>query len=65
MNGYGVLYYQSNKVAYEGQWRNDQFQGEGKLYNESPDLLEGGFDYTNFDDIDDYWEVYEGKTGTS
>ena len=25
MNGFGVLYYQSDRVAYEGEWVNDQF----------------------------------------
>jgi len=33
MNGYGKLYYQSNTIAYEGDWVDDQFQGRGKLYN--------------------------------
>jgi hypothetical protein len=41
MDGYGKLYYQSGKIAYEGSWNEDQFQGFGtnfiinlgKLYN--------------------------------
>jgi hypothetical protein len=33
MNGFGKLYYQSDKLAYEGEWLNDQFHGKGKLYN--------------------------------
>jgi hypothetical protein len=33
MNGFGKLYYQSDKLAYEGEWLNDQFHGRGKLYN--------------------------------
>lgn len=33
MEGFGILYYQSNAKAYEGNWINDQFQGFGKLYN--------------------------------
>lgn len=36
MEGFGKLYYQSGKIAYEGQWRNDQFYGNGILYNEYP-----------------------------
>ncbi len=37
MDGYGLLYYQSGKLAYEGFWKSDQFQGKGKLYNETPE----------------------------
>jgi hypothetical protein len=32
MDGYGKLYYQSGKIAYEGNWHDDQFQGFGKKY---------------------------------
>lgn len=60
MNGYGRLFYQSDKLAYEGEWLDDQFHGLGKLYNEFPQRLAGGFDFRNFDDIDEYWEYYEG-----
>ena len=30
MDGFGKLYYQSGKIAYEGNWAEDQFQGFGK-----------------------------------
>ena len=33
MEGIGSLYYDSGKPAYEGEWKNDQFHGKGKLYN--------------------------------
>lgn len=33
MEGKGTLYYQSGKVAYEGNWIDDKFHGKGKLYN--------------------------------
>ena len=39
MNGQGTLYYQSNKKAYEGEWVEDQFHGQGTLYNENPVVL--------------------------
>lgn len=58
MDGFGALYYQSDKLAYEGNWENDQFQGDGKLYNENPDALNDNFDYTNFEEIDEYWQYY-------
>ena len=62
MNGQGKLYYQSNRLAYDGQWLDDQFQGKGTLYNEEPVLLNSNFDYRNFDEIEDYWEFYEGMS---
>jgi hypothetical protein len=36
MEGFGKLYYQSGKLAYEGEWKKDQFMGKGILYNEVP-----------------------------
>lgn len=34
MDGFGKLYYQSGKIAYEGNWNEDQFQGYGNFrYN--------------------------------
>lgn len=32
-NGYGVLYYPDDKIAYEGNWSNGDFHGKGKLFN--------------------------------
>jgi len=58
MNGYGVLCYQSERIAYEGSWLNDAFNGRGKLYNEHPVKSTQGFNYNSFDDIDEAWEYY-------
>ena len=33
MTGYGKLFYQSGRIAYEGYWENDKFDGKGTLYN--------------------------------
>ncbi len=57
----GKLYYQSGKLAYEGEWRNDQFMGKGVLHNEVPDILEANFNYNNFDGVDEFWTKYEGN----
>ncbi len=32
----GTLYYKDGRAAYDGQWLDDQFEGQGALYNESP-----------------------------
>jgi hypothetical protein len=51
MEGPGQLYYQSNKLAYQGEWKNDQFCGKGTLYNEDPEPLRGPYDFRNFNKI--------------
>lgn len=60
MEGTGTLYYGENRPAYSGHWVDDQFHGEGVLYNECPMELEGLFDYEDFNGIDNYWIRYEG-----
>ena len=61
MCGRGKLFYQSGKVAYDGQLENDLFHGTGILYNEVPEPLPHSFDYSNFEDIDENWISYEGN----
>lgn len=58
MEGFGKLFYQSGKLAYQGEWKNDQFMGKGVLYNELPDILDQPFNYNNFDDVEEYWTKY-------
>ena len=60
MHGYGVLYYPSGSVAYEGEWREDEFNGKGTVYNDQQGQLAGSFDFTDFNQIDDEWVKYEG-----
>ena len=60
MHGWGKLFYEGGRLAYEGHWSHDEFHGYGKVYNDNPIPLEGPFDYTNFDLLDDYWIYYEG-----
>lgn len=45
MEGHGSLYYQSGKLAYEGEWMDDQFSGKGILYNEYPEQLSEPYRY--------------------
>jgi hypothetical protein len=52
MEGFGKLYYQSGKLAYEGEWKGDQFMGKGILYNELPESIPQSYDYRSFDAID-------------
>ena len=60
MDGYGKLYYPSEKLAYEGYWVNNTFNGEGCIYNEVPAMLEYPFDFKNLDNLLEHWERYEG-----
>lgn len=60
MHGEGVLYYEQDKPAYEGEWSQDQFHGQGILYSQCPTELEGMFDYSDFNSVQDYWVKYEG-----
>lgn len=61
MQGKGKLYYQTGKLAYDGQWENDMFDGEGIQFNEYPKVLNGPFDYRNLELIEDYWTKAKGK----
>jgi hypothetical protein len=58
MNGYGKLYYESGKLAYEGMWYMDEFHGRGKLYNEEPTPLSDLFDYRTFENDEKHWSFY-------
>lgn len=60
MNGKGSLYYPSGRLAYSGQWKDDQFCGKGTVYNDCPKQLIGSFNFISFDNLDEYWIKYEG-----
>ena len=36
MHGYGLLFYSSGQLAYEGEWFEDEFHGKGRVYNDKP-----------------------------
>ncbi len=46
-----MLYYKTGELAYEGEWINDSFHGQGKVYNNQPTMLDDTFDYTNFNNL--------------
>ena len=62
MHGKGTLYYSNGKVAYEGDWKEDEFHGVGKVYNEDhlQNVPGGSCDYRDFEKLDEYWVSYEG-----
>ncbi len=55
MHGYGKLYFKNFNVAYEGHWENDQFNGQGRVYNIEPQPRSENFDYRDFENLGDQW----------
>jgi hypothetical protein len=48
MDGFAKLYYQNGEIAYEGYWKDDQFHGRGKVFNDNPQELNTPFNYKDF-----------------
>ena len=61
MDGYGVLYYPNGSVAYEGEWREDEFDGKGTVFNDQQRVINGTFDFTDFNQLDDELVRYQGE----
>lgn len=61
MHGQGILYYSNGNIAYEGQWREDEFHGLGKVYNEDQKILTQNYNYRDLSEFDEYWISYEGE----
>lgn len=64
MHGFGKLYYEKGRPAYEGNWSRDEFHGEGTLYQDQPNLIEGSYDYSNMNQTfeDESWHIFSGNT---
>ncbi|CAD8110059.1 unnamed protein product [Paramecium sonneborni] len=58
--GFGVLKDQNDQEIYRGQWKNDQYDGKGKLINLQQEKIQGPFDYLNMNEINNGWQWYEG-----
>ena len=41
--GKGILYNQKDEIIYEGEFIDDQFDGNGKLYYENGEFFKGKF----------------------
>ena len=61
MEGRGALYYSNGELAYEGEWKQDQLDGYGVLYNQNPDYITAAVDWKNLDQITSCWVKYEGN----
>lgn len=59
MEGKGRLFYQKERIAYDGEWKNDEFDGFGKVFNDKPNFrLKNQFDNLDFGELDDFWLYY-------
>lgn len=61
MNGFGKLYYENGKIAYEGHWQNDEFNGQGRVYNSDSATFDEDFNYKDFSQLGNRWLYYEGQ----
>jgi len=61
MHGYGVLYYPNGKPAYEGEWRNNQFEGRGTMYNQKPAMITINKFDSDYGKMENTWKKYEGE----
>jgi len=60
INGYGTLYYPNSEIAYQGNWMNEKFNGEGILNNDTPEM-EPYFEMEDFETLGDSWLRYQGS----
>ena len=58
-HGYGVLKLNGEEV-YAGEWENGRMCGKGRLRNVRAEDVEGMYDYRNFQELGNFWIVYEG-----
>lgn len=60
MYGPGVLWYKNGKLCFEGDYKDDKFEGHGILYNGLIGGMNSGFDYQDFGKTGNCWVKYEG-----
>ena len=50
-NGLGSTYYPDNELCYHGLWKDDQFDGEGEITNNSCNVIDEKFDYRDLSEV--------------
>ena len=58
MHGFGKLFYDENNLVYEGYWKEDCFNGNGKLFNLDIKPMKSTCDFLNFAAYFSSWKVY-------
>lgn len=59
--GQGILYDSKNNEIYVGSWHNNLHHGIGRILNIKARTLNKPYDYTDFNQLADYWLTYEGE----
>ncbi|CAK82396.1 unnamed protein product (macronuclear) [Paramecium tetraurelia] len=61
-HGKGILYFKKGGPQYEGHFKNDQYDGQGILYNENP-VFEDQINYSLLREVQikGYWRTYKGE----
>ncbi|CAD8133720.1 unnamed protein product [Paramecium octaurelia] len=60
-SGFGILTDSDGQEVYAGYWKENFYEGEGKLKNLQVEIISGTYDYNNMTNIGNGWEFYEGK----
>ncbi|CAD8049290.1 unnamed protein product [Paramecium sonneborni] len=60
-NGFGILTDSEGQEVYAGYWKDNFYEGDGKLNNLQIEELEDPYDYTNMTNIGNGWLSYEGE----
>lgn len=58
--GFGVLYSRNGSPLYQGFWSGSKYEGDGILYNTSPEQLNKSFDYSDLGKLGRCWLYFRG-----
>lgn len=60
-NGYGTQHQANGEILYTGEWLRGKYHGMGTLHNEKAFKSNEKFDHTNFSNLNNLWDKYEGE----
>jgi hypothetical protein len=58
--GFGILRNEAQIITYSGNWKDDQFHGEGTLFNTEPSMCGEDLNYHDINVIENNWIKYVG-----
>jgi len=59
--GPGLLLSKENQEIYRGEFKDDVFEGKGRLYNMKARIIKENFNYIDFSRLGESWVMYEGE----
>ena len=60
-DGFGILKSKNGNIIYEGHWKSNKYNGNGRLINSKYRNSNRLFNYRNMDTIQENWNMYEGE----